>query len=108
MLASKSVHLVSRSQKNASSRFTRFLALVKLEHADLWLKFLLALLGLALAFAAALFSTVSRESGNIWATVVLASTALILATLVGLTTVPHLARRVVVTRLREAIDYEVT
>jgi uncharacterized protein (DUF58 family) len=108
MLASKSVHVVSRSQKNASSRFTRFLALVKLEHADLWLKFLLALLGLALAFAAALFSTVSRESGNIWATVVLASAALILATLVGLTTVPHLARRVVVTRLREAIDYEVT
>jgi len=86
----------------------RLAALVKLEHADLWFKFLLALVGLALAFAAALFSTVSRESGNIWATLILASAALILATLVGLTTVPHLARRVVVTRLRDAVDYEVT
>jgi uncharacterized protein (DUF58 family) len=83
-------------------------ALARLEHADLWMKFLLALVGLALAFAAALFSTVSRESGNVWATLILASAALILATLVGLTTVPHLARRVVVTRLRDAVDYEVT
>src|ERR1700756_227051 len=79
-----------------------------LHAADLWVKFLLALVGLGLAFAAALFSTVSRESGNVWATLVLASAALILATLVGLTTVPHLARRVVVLRLRDAVDYEVT
>jgi uncharacterized protein (DUF58 family) len=93
---------------NETWRFSRLVALTRLEHADLWMKFLLALVGLALAFAAALFSTVSRESGNVWATLVLASTALILATLVGLTTVPHLARRVVVTRLRDAVDYEVT
>jgi uncharacterized protein (DUF58 family) len=92
----------------AAGRLARLVALVRLEHADLWLKFLFALLGLALAFAAALFSTVSRESGNVWATLILASAALILATLVGLTTVPHLARRVVVTRLRDAVDYEVT
>ena len=72
------------------------------------MKFLLALLGLVLAFAAALFSTVSRESGNVWATLILASAALILATLVGLTTVPHLARRVMVRRLRVAVDYDVT
>src|SRR5215813_51862 len=98
----------SSSNKSGDSRLARTIALVRLEHADLWLKFLLALLGLALAFAAALFSTVSRESGNIWATLILASAALILATLVGLTTVPHLARRVVVARLREAIDAEVT
>ncbi|HST09097.1 MAG TPA: hypothetical protein VLL05_01875, partial [Terriglobales bacterium] len=96
------------STKNEASRYERLIALVRLEHADIWLKFLLALLGLGLAFAAALFSTVSRESGNVWATLVLASAALILATLVGLTTVPHLARRVVVTRLRDAVDYEVT
>ena len=38
----------------------------------------------------------------------LPSAALVLATLVGLTTVPHLARRVVTTRLRDAVDYEVT
>jgi len=100
---------VSDSRKNdAPSPLARFLALARLEHADLWLKFLLALVGLALAFAAALFSTVSRESGNVWATFILASAALILATLVGLTTVPHLARRVVVKRLRDAVDYEVT
>ena len=100
---------MSDSRKNdAPSPLARLLALARLEHADLWLKFLLALVGLALAFAAALFSTVSRESGNVWATFILASAALILATLVGLTTVPHLARRVVVKRLRDAVDYEVT
>ena len=90
-------HPVSGSGNSKSSvgiAVARLAALAKLEHADLWFKFLLALVGLALAFAAALFSTVSRESGNIWATLVLASAALILATLVGLTTVPHLARRV--------------
>jgi uncharacterized protein (DUF58 family) len=102
---------MSPTEKNDASNaspFARLVALFRLEHVDLWWKFLLALVGLALAFAAALFSTVSRESGNVWATLILASAALILATLVGLTTVPHLARRVVVTRLRDAVDYEVT
>ncbi len=54
------------------------------------------------------FSTVSRDAGNVWATVILASTSLVLATLVGLVTVPYLARRVAVERLRESFDYEVT
>lgn len=90
------------------SRFARVHEILRLEAVDIWFKFLLALIGLALAFAAAIFSTVSRESGNIWATLILASAALILATLVGLTTVPHLARRVVIARLRNVIDYEVT
>jgi uncharacterized protein (DUF58 family) len=75
---------------------------------EIWLRFLLALVGLCLAFAAALFSTVSRESGNLWATLVLASAALILATFVGLTTVPYLARRVAAARIRDAFDYDVT
>jgi len=97
---------VDESRKNGL--MARAWAAVRLEHADLWLKFFLALLGLGLAFAAALFSTVSRESGNVWATLILASAALMLATLVGLTTIPHLARRVVVSRLRDAVDYEVT
>ena len=74
---------------------------------EVWLKFLLALAGLGLAFAAALFSTVTRDSGNLWATVILASISLVLATLVGLVTVPYLARRVAVERLRESLDYEV-
>ncbi|MFY9674172.1 MAG: DUF58 domain-containing protein [Terriglobales bacterium] len=75
---------------------------------EVWVRFLVAIFGLVLAFGAALFSTVSRESGSIWGTIILASAALLLATLVGLTTVPYLARRVVATRLREAVDYEVT
>ena len=76
--------------------------------AEVWVKFLLSLVGLGLAFGAALFSTVSRDAGNVWATVILASMALILATLVGLVTVPYLARRVAVERLRESFDYDVT
>jgi uncharacterized protein (DUF58 family) len=75
---------------------------------QVWVRFLLALVGLTLAFAAALFSTVSREAGSVWGTVVLASAALLLAVFVGLTTVPYLARRVVASRVREAMDYDVT
>lgn len=75
---------------------------------DVWVKFFLALVGLGLAFAAALFSTVSRDAGNVWATVILASASLLLATLVGLVTVPYLAKRVALERLRETFDYEVT
>jgi uncharacterized protein (DUF58 family) len=76
--------------------------------AEVWLKFLLALVGLGLAFAAALFSTASREAGNLWTSVVLASLSLLLAAFVGLVTVPYLARRVAFERLRETLDYEVT
>jgi uncharacterized protein (DUF58 family) len=75
---------------------------------QIWVRFLLALVGLVLAFGAALFSTVSREAGSLWGTLILASLALLLATFVGLTTVPYLARRVVASRLREAMDYDVT
>src|SRR5712671_2388081 len=75
---------------------------------EVWAKFLLALVGLGLAFAAALFSTVSRDTGNLWGTVILASISLLLAALVGLVTVPYLARRVALERLRETFNYEVT
>jgi len=78
------------------------------EMAEVWIRFLLAIVGLVLAFGAALFSTVSRESGNVWATVVLASAALLLATIVGLTTVPYLARRVASARVRDVLHYDVT
>jgi len=90
------------SRPAAARRFPR-LAL-----SQVWVRFLLALVGLMLAFAAALFSTVAREAGNLWGTLFLASLALLLATFVGLTTVPYLARRVVATRVREAMDYDVT
>src|SRR6266849_4154409 len=75
---------------------------------EVWVKFLLAMVGLGLAFAAALFSTVSRDAGNLWGTVILASISLLLAALVGLVTVPYLARRVALERLRETFNYEVT
>jgi uncharacterized protein (DUF58 family) len=75
---------------------------------EVWVRFLLALLGLGMAFAAALFSTVSRDAGNVWATVILASLSLLLATFVGLVTVPYLARRVALERLRDTFDYQVT
>lgn len=74
----------------------------------MWVRFLVAIVGLVLAFAAALFSTVLGESGNVWATIVLASAALLMAALVGVTTVPYLARQVVASRIRDAMDYEVT
>ena len=79
-----------------------------LHMSEAWKRFLLAVVGLAFAFAAAIFSRVSRESGDLWATLVLASMALLLATIVGLTTVPYLARRVAIPRVREAFDYDVT
>jgi uncharacterized protein (DUF58 family) len=75
---------------------------------EVWVKFLLALVGLGLAFAAALFSTASGEAGHIWASVVLASIALLMAAFVGLVTVPYLARRAALERFRQTFHYEVT
>jgi len=75
---------------------------------EVWIRFLVAIVGLALAFGAALFSTVSRQSGNLWATLILSSVALILSVVVGLTTVPYLARRVAVEQFKDVFDYEVT
>ena len=75
---------------------------------EAWLRFLLAIAGLVLAFAAAVFSSAARESGNMLATAIFASSALFLAAVVGVTTVPYLARRVAATRVREALHYELT
>jgi len=91
-----------------SSAVHRLAQLLHLQIPEVWVGFLLAIVGLLLAFGAALFSTVSRESGNLWATLILASVALLLATIVGLTTVPYLARRVAAARIRDAFDYDVT
>lgn len=75
---------------------------------EVWLRFLLAVGGLVLAFVAAIFSTVSRQSGNLWGTVILSSLALLMATFVGLTTVPYLTRRIEIVRVRNAFEFEVT
>src|SRR6202051_1104007 len=97
-----SERMQNSQQPAATLRFPR------LGLSQVWVRFLLAIVGLTLAFGTALFSTVAREAGNIWGTIILASAALLLATFVGLTTVPYLARRVVATRVREAMDYDVT
>lgn len=94
-----------KARESAPSRVTQWLQSAT---AEVWVKFLLSLVGLGLAFGAALFSTVSRDAGNLWATVILASTSLVLATLVGVVTVPYLARRAAMERLRESFDYDVT
>jgi uncharacterized protein (DUF58 family) len=96
-----------RTQTNPLLPASRF-PYLRIGLSQVWVRFLLALVGLALAFGAALFSTVSREAGSVWGTVALASLALLLAVFVGLTTVPYLARRVVASRVREAMDYDVT
>ncbi|HEV3041572.1 MAG TPA: DUF58 domain-containing protein [Candidatus Angelobacter sp.] len=75
---------------------------------EAWLRFGLSIVGLALAFVSALLSAVTREAGNVAATTIFATTALLLAGVVGLTTVPYLARRVVRGRMRNAFNYEVT
>ena len=73
-----------------------------------WARFFLALGGLAFAFTAAIFSTVFVQQGHLWISALLASSALLMAGFVGLTVVPYLARRVVVARVRDAFDYDVT
>jgi len=67
-----------------------------------------AAVGLAFAFAAAIFSTAARDAGNVPATVALSSLALLIAAGVGIGTVPYLARRLAAKRVREALDFEVT
>jgi uncharacterized protein (DUF58 family) len=107
--------LVKASRRSVTTERTHANAQSSLLHRSQWLglpqvwvRFLLALVGLMLAFGAALFSTVTRESGSVWGTVLLSSVALLLSAFVGLTTVPYLARRVVASRVREAMDYDVT
>jgi len=76
---------------------------------ELWKRSLIAVFGLALAFATAILSTVMRDSGNVWATAALAGTSLLLAVWVGIATVPYLAGRVVSGgRWQDAFDFEVT
>ncbi|MGE0406281.1 MAG: DUF58 domain-containing protein [Candidatus Korobacteraceae bacterium] len=75
---------------------------------DVWERFLGAVGGLLLAFTAAVFSTVTRQAGQVWATAILASLALLLAGIAGAISVPFLARRIALRRLRDAMDYEMT
>jgi len=78
------------------------------EASGAWLRFLVATVGLTIAFGAAIFSSAARDAGNVAATVVLASLSLLLTAAVALGIVPHLVRRVSAGRLRDALDFEVT
>jgi uncharacterized protein (DUF58 family) len=75
---------------------------------EAWQRFFMAVAGLGLAFAAAVFSSVARERGNTLATAIFALSALFLAGVVGLLTVPFLARRVAAARMKDAFHYELT
>lgn len=75
---------------------------------EAWIRFLIAIFGLAFAFGAALLSSASSEAGNMLASMIFASGALLVAVIVGLTTIPYLARRVVAGRVRQVMDYDIT
>src|SRR3954468_14089217 len=101
--------MISPMSSGASSGWRASVALLfsKVER-EAWIRFFVAIFGLVFAFAAALLSTAAREAGNLIATVVLASSSLLLAGIVGVVTVPYLARRVAVRRVRDAFNYDVT
>jgi len=87
----------------------RWKAALQLIDPQAWLRFFMALIGLGLAFGAAIYSTIFRDQGNVLATALLASLALLMAGVVGLTTVPYLARRVAAHRgPRQRLLYEFT
>src|SRR5262249_25814029 len=73
-----------------------------------WIRFFIAIAGLSLAMVSAMYSTVFQREGQLLATAVAASVALLAAGWVGLYTVPFLAKRVALEGMREAFDYDVT
>lgn len=75
---------------------------------EAWIRFFGALALLGAAFISAVLSTMFREEGNVIGTAVTASLALLMAGLAGLVTVPYLARRVALERVRYAMQYDVT
>ena len=75
---------------------------------EAWVRFFVALLGLIFSFAFAILSTSFRETGNVLATAITASLSLITAAIVGIATIPFLARRVALERLRFNVRYELT
>src|SRR5256885_11781839 len=107
-MANTAPRILSSERSNSSPLARLRLALPRLGLPEVWVRFLLAIFGLILAFAAAIFSTLARQSGEVLATAVLASVSLLLAGGVGLATVPYLARRVALERVRRAFEYEVT
>jgi uncharacterized protein (DUF58 family) len=75
---------------------------------EAWVRFFVALLGLIFSFAFAVLSSSFRDEGNLIGTAITASLALITAGVVGVATIPFLARRVAFERLRFNVRYELT
>jgi uncharacterized protein (DUF58 family) len=73
-----------------------------------WIRFTVGIVGLVVSFICALFSTALRESGYVMLAAGIASFALLSAGLVGLYTVPYLAKRVARERWLDAFEYEIT
>jgi uncharacterized protein (DUF58 family) len=96
------------SETVQSAWLTKLAHSFRSENSGAWLRFLLAAVGLTLAFASAIFSTAARDAGNVIGTIVLASVALLMAVAIGLGTVPYLVRRMGAKRVRDALDFEVT
>jgi uncharacterized protein (DUF58 family) len=73
-----------------------------------WRKFALAMGALALAFLLAVYSSVFVQQGDVLATGICASLALLLSGYVAFTAVPYLARRTRLEWLRAGMDYKLT
>ena len=73
-----------------------------------WQRFLLALFGLGFALLLALEATILRESGQFGMAAASALSALVLAAVVAVATVPFLARRTALSRLLLGIEYRPT
>ena len=94
-----------RHQNSPQPALARF---PQLGLSQVWVRFLLAIVGPDAGFRRGAVFHGRARGGQPLGNVILASVALLLATFVGLTTVPYLARRVVASRVREAMDYDVT
>src|SRR4051812_29725006 len=105
MLGSK--RIIALAATTHSDFLGKLVSTFRTENSGAWLRFLIATVGLTIAFAAAIFSTAARDAGNLIATVILASLALLTAVAVGLGTVPYLARRVGAKRGRGALRFGV-
>ena len=75
---------------------------------EAWTRFFIGLGGLIIALGSAMLSTAFRDEGNVLATAITASLALLTAGIVGIATVPYLAKRAALERLRFAMRYELT
>ena len=73
-----------------------------------WKRFMVSMLALAVAFLLAVYSSIFAQRGDVVATGLCASMALLLAGWVAFTAVPYLARRTRLEWLRVSMDYKLT